>query len=138
MIITPLVGYSSYLALIVRVFLGISLVIHGLPKVKGGWRQSGQWLKGMGIPAINAVFVTIIEFFGGLSLVVGFIVPVVAAFVVLQFLAIIIMKTLKMKAAYVSLGGSKPTYEVDALYLVLALVLVVLGAGALSIDSMLL
>ncbi len=89
----------------------------------------------MGIPAITAIFVTIIEFFGGLLLVVGLIVPVVAAFVAIQFLGIIAMKVWKTKAAYISMGGNKPSYEVDALYLVLALVLMVLGAGAVSIDS---
>jgi putative oxidoreductase len=133
--IAPFVGDGSYLALIVRLFLGVSLVIHGYPKVKGGWRQGGQWMKSMGIPASAAVFATVIEFFGGLLLVVGLIVPVVAAFVAIQFASIIGMKSIKMKAPYISMEANKPTYEVDSLYLVLALVLVVLGAGVLSIDS---
>ena len=63
------------------------------------------------------------------------IVPVVAAFVAIQFASIIGMKSFKMKAPYISMEVNEPTYEVDALYLVLALVLVVLGAGVLSIDA---
>jgi putative oxidoreductase len=112
-------------------------MIHGYPKAKGGWRQSGQWMKSMGIPAVTAVFVMVIEFFGGLLLVVGVIVPVVAAVVMIQFASIIGMKSFKMKAPYISMEVGKPTFEIDALYLVLAFVLVVLGAGALSIDSVL-
>ena len=94
-------------------------------------------MKSMGIPASTAILATVIEFFGGLLLVVGLIVPVVAVFVAIQFTSIIGMKSFKMKAPYISMEANKPTYEVDALYLVLALVLVVLGAGVLSIDSIL-
>jgi putative oxidoreductase len=136
-ILEPLVGYTSYLALLLRLFFGVSLVIHGYPKVKGGWRQSGQWMKSMGIPAFTAVAATIIEFFGGILLIIGLIVPVVSAFAALEFAAIIIMKMSKMHARYVSFEQGKPTYEIDVFYLVLALVLFVLGAGALSLDNLL-
>jgi len=135
--ITPFLADTSYLALAVRLFLGISLVMHGYPKVKGGWRQGGQWMKSMGVPATTAVFATIIEFFGGLLLVIGLIVPIVAAFAAIQFASIIGMKASKMKAPYISMEAGKPTYEIDAFYLVLAVVLLVLGAGVLSIDSVL-
>ena len=135
--ITPFIADTSYLALLVRLFLGISLILHGYPKVKGGWRQSGKWMSSMGIPAITAVFATIIEFFGGILLVVGLIVPVVAAFAALQFGAIIVVKASKMKASYIPKEQGKPGTEIDWLYLVLSLVLIVLGAGALSIDSLL-
>lgn len=135
--IAPFLSDASYLALVVRLFLGVSLVIHGYPKVKGGWLQGGQWMKSMGIPTSAAVFATVIEFFGGLLLIIGLIVPIVAAFVAIQFASIIGMKASKMKAPYISMEANKPTYEIDAFYLVLALVMVVLGAGALSLDSLL-
>jgi putative oxidoreductase len=98
-ILEPFVGYTSYLALLLRLFLGVSLVIHGYPKVKGGWKQSGQWMKGMGIPSFTAVAATLIEFFGGILLVVGLIVPVASAFAAVQFASIIAMKKSKMHAA---------------------------------------
>jgi uncharacterized membrane protein YphA (DoxX/SURF4 family) len=44
-----------------------------------------------------------------------------------------VMKKRKMHADYISAG--KPSYEVDALYLALALVLVFLGAGVFSLDG---
>ncbi len=135
-ILEPFVGYTPYLALLIRLFLGASLIIHGYPKVKGGWKQSGQWVKSMGIPAFTAVAATIIEFFGGIFLIVGLIVPVVSALVALEFAAIIAMKRSKMHAKYVSFDQGKPTYEIDAFYLVLALVLFVLGAGAFSLDKL--
>ncbi len=136
-ILEPVVGYASYLALLVRLFLGVSLIIHGYPKVKGGWKQSGQWVKSMGIPAFTAVAATIVEFFGGILLIIGLIVPVVSAFAAIEFAAIIAMKKSKMHAKYVSFEQGRPTYEIDAFYLVLALVLFVLGAGAFSLDNLL-
>jgi len=40
-----------------------------------------------------------------------------------------------MQNACASMEANKPTYESDALYLVLVLVFVVLGAGVLSVDA---
>ena len=132
-----LTGTVPIFAAAVRVFLGLSLIIHGYPKVKGGWRQSAQWMRGMGVPGVTAVFATVIEFFGGLLLVFGFLVPVVAMFAALQFAAIAVVKKVKMHASYVSFTPGSATYEIDAFYLALAAVLVFVGAGVLSIDSVL-
>lgn len=130
-------GGVPVLAAVLRVFLGASLILHGYPKVRGGWRQSVQWMKSMAVPGVMAIFATIIEFFAGLLLVVGFLVPVVAAFVVLEFAGIIAMKKAKMGASYISFVQGKATYEIDAFYLVLAATLVFLGAGIASVDSVL-
>ncbi len=108
-------------------------MIHGYPKVRSR-QQSVNWMKSMGLPGATAVLASILEFFGGLFLVVGLIVPVVGVFFAIQFISIIVMKKMKMKAEYVS--SSKPSYEIDAIYLVLSVVLIVLGAGAFSIDGL--
>ncbi|MDV3293186.1 MAG: DoxX family protein [Nitrososphaerales archaeon] len=119
---------------LLRIVMGAAFMVHGLPKLRGGWKQSGQWIQSMGVPAFAAVPVTLLEFFGGLFLVLGLIVPIVAGFFAIQMLSIVVMKKSKMNASFVGSQG-KPAYEVDVLYLLLALALVVLGAGALSIDS---
>jgi len=132
----PIFGNPDDLALLLRVFLGMSLMIHGYPKLRGGWRQASQWMESMKIPGASAIFATIIEFFGGILLVVGFLVPAVAALVAIQFASIIGLKKTKMGASYAK-PGEKPTYEIDAFYLILAVALVLLGAGVASIDSIL-
>jgi putative oxidoreductase len=132
-----LTGTIPDLAAVLRIFLGASLIVHGYPKVNGGWRQSVQWMKGMNIPGVMAIFATIIEFFGGILLIVGLLVPVVAALVVIQFASITVMKKSKMGASYVSFEPGKATYEIDAFYLVLAAVLFFIGAGIASVDSVL-
>ena len=108
-------------------------MIHGYPKLKSK-EQSMNWMKSMGLPGATAVLAAILEFFGGLFLVIGLIVPIVALFFAIQFISITLMKKRKMKAVYV--GSGKPSYEIDILYLVFAIILIVLGAGAFSIDAL--
>jgi uncharacterized membrane protein YphA (DoxX/SURF4 family) len=43
----------------------------------------------------------------------------------------------KMHAKFISTEQGKPTYEIDVLYLLLALVFLVLGAGPYSLDRLL-
>ena len=133
MMLYTFLGYIPYLALFIRVVIGGTLMIHGYPKLKSK-EQSMNWMKSMGLPGATAVLAAILEFFGGLFLVIGLIVPIVALFFAIQFISITLMKKRKMKAVYV--GSGKPSYEIDILYLVFAIILIVLGAGAFSIDAL--
>ena len=129
--------YGSELLLILRLGVGAGLALHGYPKVKGGRVQAGQWLKSMRIPPIAADLVTVLEFLGGIFLILGLLTPLVGLFFAIQFGSIIWMKKSKTHAAFVSTEQGKPTYEIDAVYLLLALVFLVLGAGPLSLDGLL-
>ncbi len=127
----------GYVSLVIRVAVGAAMIAHGMPKVKGGWgKQSGAWIATMGVPAAAARLVTLLEFFGGMFLIVGFLVPLVAAFLAIQFAAIIVMKTTKMKAGFMGAGGN-PGFELDFVYLVLSVAILLLGSGALSLDALL-
>lgn len=130
-----LLPYASYLAVLLRVWVGANLMIHGYPKLKS-MEGTKKYTQTLGAPALSAYLVTIIEFVGGIFLVIGFIVPVVGLFMVVQFGAIILSKKLKLKGVYIS-GQGPVKYEIDVLYLMLGLALMVLGAGPLSVDSLL-
>jgi putative oxidoreductase len=129
----PFLSYVPYLALLVRVVIGGTLMIHGYPKIKSR-EQSVNWMKSMALPGETAIIASILEFFGGLFLVVGLIVPIVALFFAIQFAAISFMKKIKMKASYVNPTGA--SYEIDVLYLLFSIILIVIGAGVLSIDGL--
>jgi len=125
----------DFVSLILRVAVGFAMIAHGLPKVKGEWgKQAGQWVGSMGIPPAAARLVTALEFVGGVFLVLGFLVPLVAAFFAIQFLSIIAMKATKMAAGFMETGG-KPSYEIDFTYLFLSLAIFFIGAGAYSLDA---
>jgi putative oxidoreductase len=126
--------YPSLLLLILRVVAGAGLALHGYPKVKGGRVQAGQWMKSMGVPAVSADLVTVLEFVGGIFLVVGLLTRIVAVFFVIQFASITLMKYSKMHAKFVQHEQGKPSFEIDVLYLLLSLAFLFLGAGTYSVD----
>lgn len=126
--------YTAYLALLVRVWVGANFMAHGYPKLGKSRQQTVQFMKSMGVPAAATYAAAILEFFGGLSLIIGFIVPIVSFFFALEMVATTILKKTKMNGPYL-LGQNPAAYEADITYLLLALALIVLGAGALSIDS---
>jgi putative oxidoreductase len=131
-ILEPLLPYTGYLAFILRLWVGANF-IHARPKLGQGMAQTTQWMKSMGMPAGAAYAATALELGGGVALVLGLLVPIVGLFFIVFMVANSIMKKRKMRADYIAAG--KPSYEIDVLYLALALVLVFLGAGVFSLDG---
>lgn len=124
--------------LVFRVVVGAAMFRHGLPKLRGGgWRQSGQWIASMGVPASFALLVGLLELLGGVFLIVGLLVPVVGFLFLLQFAGIIVMKKSKANAAFMPKGQGGGSYEVDYAYLAASIALIALGAGSLSLDALL-
>jgi len=130
-----LIPFSPYLALFLRVVVGATMIMHGYPKLKNP-KQTVQWTKGLGVPAVATYLAIILEFFGGISLIIGLIVPIVAFFIALEMIGNTFLKRTKMKAPYL-VGQNSAAYEIDVTYLLLAVTLMVLGAGALSLDAVL-
>src|SRR5208337_468901 len=128
-----LLPYTGYLALFLRVWVGVNFVAHGYPKLGKGRQQTLQWTKSLGVPTLATYLAIVLEFFGGLSLIIGFIVPIVGFFIALEMICAIFLKKTKMKAPYMG----QNSYEIDITYLMLAIALLVLGAGLLSVDSFL-
>ena len=128
-----LLPYTGYLALFLRVWVGVNFVAHGYPKLGKARQQTLRWTKSLGVPTFATYLAIILEFFGGLSLIIGFIVPVVGFFIALEMIGAIILKKSKMKAPYMG----QNSYELDITYLMLGITLVLLGAGLASLDSLL-
>jgi putative oxidoreductase len=128
-----LLPYTGYLALFLRVWVGVNFVAHGYPKLGKARQQTLQWTKSLGVPTFATYLAIILEFFGGLSLIIGFIVPIVGFFIALEMIGAIILKKTKMKAPYMG----QNSYELDITYLMLGITLVLLGGGLASLDSLL-
>jgi putative oxidoreductase len=128
-----LLPYTGFLALFLRIWIGANFVAHGYPKLGKGRQQTLQWTKSLGVPTLATSLAIILEFFGGFSLIIGFIVPIVGFFIALEMIGAIFLKKTKMKAPYMG----QNSYEIDITYLMLAIVLIVLGAGVFSVDSLL-
>jgi putative oxidoreductase len=126
--------YVPYIALATRVWLGGNMMIHGCPKIRNSKKTAQEMKLAVGIPPIATYVATILEIFGGIFLIIGLFVPLIGLFFVIFMTGNIIMKKTKTKATYIA-QLINPSYEIDITYLILSISLVVLGAGALSIDS---
>jgi len=115
-----------------RIALGALFIVHGWPKIKDP-KSTIAFVKGTGFPGgvAFAVLFTLLEFFGGIALILGFLTQIVAPLIALEMVATTIFAKTKLGKKLV-LG-----YELDIAYLVLALMLTFLGAGPWSVDRFL-
>jgi putative oxidoreductase len=129
----PFPAFIPYLALVTRGWVGANMMIHGYPKLRNLKQTAEETKKTLGIPIRATYTATILEFLGGLFLIIGLIVPIVRLFFAIFMIANVIMKKTRMNAAYIAPGNA--SYEIAITYLILSIILIVLGAGALSVDS---
>lgn len=94
----------------------------GFPGVTGAFTHMG-----VPLPGITGPFIALLEFFGGIALLVGFLTPLVALGFVCDMLGAILLVQLKN-------GFSQ--YELEFLLLGSSLALVFTGAGRFSIDAL--
>lgn len=121
--------WSGWAIFFLRIILAIILIAHGLPKLKNV-SATAQWMTSAGFRPgkLWAITALIIEFFGGIFLLFGFLVQIIALLLVVQFLIIVIWRIIKHQ----SLIGE---FEFDLLILAVALTLLFGGGGELSIDN---
>ena len=129
----PFLSFVPYLALVVRIWVGANMMIHGYSKLRNMKQAAEETKQTLGIPVGATYTATILEFFGGLFLIIGLIVPIVGLLFAIFMIANVIMKKRKMNASYIDPG--KASYEIDITYLIISIILIVLGSGALSVDS---
>lgn len=114
--------------LILRVGIAVPLIVHGWAKLQGVDQFSGM-LGGLGVPApmVMAWVVTLLEFVGGLMLLLGIWVRCISVLVTIQFLYIL------FAVKDWAIGGRG---DVDFTIMMMAVALYVLGAGKYSLEAM--
>lgn len=113
-----------------RLAVGIAFIFHGYPKLTGQSRaQTLQYMKGIGVPGSLVTLAALLEFLGGIGLVVGFLTQIIGILIFLEMIGTTIISKKKLGKKYM-LG-----YELDIVYMAAALSLALLGPGTLSIDS---
>jgi putative oxidoreductase len=117
-------------SLLLRLFLGAIMMVHGFPKLfrAEGRAQTMGFMKGVGVPPALALAAGVLEFFGGLALVLGFLAQVAALLILLEMAGTTLLSWRKLGKKLV-LG-----YELDLAYLFMALALVLVGPGIYSLD----
>ena len=125
---------------LVRLFLGLVIFPHGAQKLLGwfgggGFSGTMQGMTGMGLPAVIVFLVIIIEFFGALGLIIGFL-GRVAAFGVLCVMAGAIFTVHGQHGFFMNWMGQQEGegFEYHLLAIGMCLAVIVGGSGAWSVD----
>lgn len=115
--------------LILRVVFGVIFVAHGKGKLFGGLSGIAQFFASVGLkPAkLLAIVVAVVEFFGGILVILGLFTQVAAFFI--GIVMIVAMLKVTIKKGFI--GG----YEFDLILFACALALFLLGGGNFSLDQ---
>lgn len=132
---------NDYGGLIARLALGIVMFPHGAQKVLGwfgGYGFAGTmtfFTETIGIPYFVALLVVLAEFLGSIGLIVGALTRIAALGIGSVMLGAILLVHLP-NGFFMNWGGNQAGegFEYHLLALGLALLLILRGAGALSID----
>lgn len=127
--------YQDWAATILRLALGVPFVIHGYPKLFTPMFQGfASWLDSMGVKPGKfwALVVGVVEFFGGIALILGIFTQLAAALIAANML----VAMAKVKWGKVKLVEMEKTgWELDLAYFAMALALVILGPGAWALGN---
>ena len=132
--------FPSWSLLVVRLGLGVVFFAHGSQKVLGWFGGHGltgtvKGFRGMGVPPAATVIAAFIEFLGGLGMIVGLLARPAAVGIIIVML-VAISKVHGQHGFFLNLGvpGKGPGFEFNFALIVMALAILVGGAGILSLD----
>ncbi len=138
--LSHLIGFHfSLAALLLRLGLGFILADHGYPKLFSrnfGPKGFSNALANLGVPApmLSAYIVGILEFFGGILILFGFVTRWICAAVAINMLvALFTMRKQPAKQSEIDPNATGAP-DLDIALLAMALVLFLIGAGKFSLD----
>ena len=101
-------------------------MIHGLPKLLDipGTQNS---FTNMGLPPELAIIIGLLEFIGGLAILLGILTRIAAGLLAIDMIGAILL--VKLSKGFI--GG----YELDLLYLAIMISLMITGPGSFSIEK---
>ncbi len=119
---------------LLRVMVGITFALHGWQKLQNPNGFIGfVGSLGFPAPALFGWLVMLLEFAGGLLLIIGLGTRAVGIALAIEMLVTSIM--VKSQVGFIAPQGGGAGAELDLVLLASSLALVILGAGALSIDE---
>lgn len=134
---------SNWAALITRIALGVTVFPHGAQKLLGWFGGNGfsgtmgYFTEVLGFPSIVALLVILIEFFGSLFLIFGFLTRVSALGILGLFIGV---ASVNLKNGFfMNWMGNQNGEGIEYFILLfgLATATLIIGAGKASIDSVL-
>jgi putative oxidoreductase len=124
-------GRAATGLLIVRIVFGAGIMLHGLPKIQKPFSWMGPEAP---VPGILQFLAALSEFGGGIALILGLLTPLAMFGLACTMLTAIFMTHIPKGDPFVS-NGPGSSYEKAAMYLAVALMMIMTGPGALSADA---
>lgn len=115
----------TFAPLPLRIIAGIGFMLHGLPKLLDIPGTQNSFMN-MGLPSELAIIIGLLEFIGGLAILLGILTRIAAGLLAINMIGAII----QVKASKGFIGG----YELDLLYFAIMISLMISGPGSLSIE----
>lgn len=119
--------------LLLRITLGVLVLFHGLAKLNGGMGGIVHMVESHGLPGALGYGVLLGEVVGPLMLIAGFHARIGAALVFVNMVVAILLVHVRQFGAFNEQGGW--ALELQAMYLVAALALALLGPGRFSVNE---
>ena len=127
-------GARGVALLLLRLVAGTAMTLHGWPKIQA----PTSWMGDAPIPGFLQACAAISEFGGGLCWVLGALTPLASLGLIATMGFATFMVHVRMGHPFVSSTHDGPSAESAAGYLTIAIFLLIVGPGRLSIDSLLL
>lgn len=113
--------------LITRLVLGFIFLIHGITKFQG-MEETQSYFVSLGLPGAMATIVGLVEFFGGIFLIIGLFTRIIS----LLFVFVLAVAIFTAKAETGFLGG----YELDVALIGMGITLAVAGSRYAAVDRL--
>ena len=109
-----------------RIIAGIGFMMHGLPKLLDISNTQNSFTN-MGLPPELAIIIGLLEFIGGLAILLGVFTRIAAGLLAIDMIGAILL--VKLSKGFID------GYELDLLYLAIMISLMLTGPGNLSIEK---
>lgn len=123
--------------LILRITVGLIFLTHGWPKLTNGASGTAEFFGQLGIPApgISAWFITLLEFGGGLALILGALVSILSVLFILHMTIGIFL--VHLSNGWYVIGPGQGGSEFNVLLIACLLVFILAGPGRPTVDEVL-
>lgn len=121
-------NYNKFVPLLLRIALGAVFIVHGYAKLTGMDGTIGFFGNiGIPLPAFSAWLVALVEFLGGISVLLGIFTRISAGLIAI----VMVVAMITVKFAQGFSGG----WEFDFVLLMISLALVIKGDGEFSLGK---
>lgn len=121
-------NYNHWGVAAARIAMGLVMAYHGWGKIVGDWGAGAAGWAAFPLPEAFGVLLTLVEFLGGIALILGVVTRFVGVVFTIQFLIIIVWVRLVLHGQYF------PDIEKDLALLGISLLLATNGAGAFGLG----